>query len=48
MKRLTAFVRLILKQPDGAKAGAICTGNEHLEGPVGTAIVSRLSALLLT
>ncbi len=48
MKRLTAFVRLILKQPDGAKAGAICIGNDRIEGPVGTAIVSRLSALLLT
>ncbi len=40
MKRLTAFVRLILKLPD---AGAVCTGNDRREGPVGTAIVSRLS-----
>ncbi len=40
MKRLTAFARLILKQPD---AGAVCTGNDRREGPVGTAIVSRLS-----
>lgn len=48
IKRLTAFVQLILKQPDGAEAGAICIGNEYIEGPVGTAIVSRLSALPLT
>lgn len=48
MKRLTAFIQLILKQPDGTKAGAICIGNECKEGPVGTAIVWRLSALLLT
>lgn len=48
MKWLTAFVRLILKQPDGAEAGAICIENECIEGPVGTGIVSRLSALPLT
>ncbi len=43
--RIFGILRLILKQPD---AGAVCTGNDRLEGPVGTAIVSRLSALLLT